>query len=88
MSNPEFGTIDWVKVQEIGLDGAAHGSLMVEGPGFRPLISYLTKPSYIHYDVKMKGLYVCDDRTLLYFRIRHSTDGIEADEGKTMVANL
>ena len=60
LNNPDRGSIDYIRVKEIKLDGTAHGSLMSEGV-LRPLITDLTSPSYIHYCLRMKALFVCDD---------------------------
>ena len=87
VNNADRGSIDYVRVKEIKLDGTAHGSLMSEGV-LRPLITGLTSPSYTHYSLKMKALFVCDVDSLLFYRIKHAGDQIEADGGRPMVANV
>lgn len=101
INNAERGSIDYVSVKEI--DDTLIGSIIVDSPaiqqmqgsliadqtGFKPLISHLTRPSYIHYCVRMKALFVCDDQEILFFRVIHSgVDEIEASQGKTLVQDV
>ena len=90
VSNPDEGRIDYVHVYENYHDGKPHGCLSADKDGFKPLVTDLKNPSYIHYNYKLHQLNVCDGDSILAYDVVFNTadENMVPDGGYTLVNDV